>query len=137
METTSPASLVINGVEVDLEGEVLRSPGGAAIELRPQAFATLRYLVGNANRLVSKAELHEAIWFGMAVTDDSLVQCVLPSAGRSATRPEPAADGVAARVSAEPAGAIAGGGGGASIAVLPFATEDGVETTSSTGWSRR
>ena len=44
--------------------------------LRPQSFATLRYLIANANRLVSKAELHEAIWLGVAVTDDSLVQCI-------------------------------------------------------------
>ncbi len=129
METTSPASLVINGVEVDLEGEVLRSPGGAAIELRPQAFATLRYLVGNANRLVTKAELVEAIWLGTAVTDDSLVQCVL--AIRRALGDE--ARSVLQTVSRRGyrlnlPEQITGGGGGPSIAVLPFATDDGVET---------
>ena len=57
MDASLPDRLVINGIEVDLEGEALRPPGGGAVVLRPQAFATLRYLVGNANRLVSKAEL--------------------------------------------------------------------------------
>ena len=44
--------------------------------LRPQTFATLRYLIENPDRLVSKDELMEAVWHGIAVTDDSLVQCV-------------------------------------------------------------
>ncbi|HET9069466.1 MAG TPA: winged helix-turn-helix domain-containing protein [Amaricoccus sp.] len=65
-----------NGVIADLSGETLRLPDGAAVALRPQTFATLRYLIDNANRLVSKAELFEAVWGGLAVTDDSLVQCV-------------------------------------------------------------
>jgi hypothetical protein len=50
--------------------------GGEALALRPQSFATLRFLVGHANRLVSKDELMQAIWQGTAVTDDSLVQCI-------------------------------------------------------------
>ena len=69
-------TVIINGIEVDLESHVLRRPDGSTTQLRPQPFATLRYLVANANRLVSKTELHEAVWFGAAVTDDSLVQCV-------------------------------------------------------------
>lgn len=71
------ATLVLNDkVVVDLEGETLRLANGETIALRPQAFAVLRHLVQNANRLVSKAELLEAVWGGAAVTDDSLVQCI-------------------------------------------------------------
>lgn len=73
----STGTLVLNGkVTVDLEGETLRLENGETLTLRPQAFAVLRHLVQNANRLVSKAELLEAIWGGTAVTDDSLVQCI-------------------------------------------------------------
>ena len=76
MDSSLPCKVVINGFEVDLESHMLRRPDGGTVLLRPKPFATLRYLVANANRLVSKAELHEALWFGVAVTDDSLVQCI-------------------------------------------------------------
>ncbi len=76
MDSSLPCKVVINGFEVDLESHVLRRPDGSAVLLQPRPFATLRYLVANANRLVSKTELHEAVWSGVAVTDDSLVQCI-------------------------------------------------------------
>ncbi len=41
-----------------------------------QAFAVLRFLIGNAGRLVAKEEVMQVVWPGIAVTDDSLVQCV-------------------------------------------------------------
>ena len=50
--------------------------GQAELELRPKSFAVLRYLVENANRLVSKDELFKAIWPNVFVTNDSLTQCV-------------------------------------------------------------
>uniref|UniRef100_UPI003F4905E2 winged helix-turn-helix domain-containing tetratricopeptide repeat protein n=1 Tax=Ensifer adhaerens TaxID=106592 RepID=UPI003F4905E2 len=75
--SSATATLVVNDkVVVDLNEETLRRDNGDAIVLRPQAFAVLRHLVQNANRLVSKAELLEAVWTGTAVTDDSLVQCI-------------------------------------------------------------
>jgi formylglycine-generating enzyme required for sulfatase activity len=46
------------------------------IELRPKAFAVLRHLLDNSGRLVSKQELFEAVWPGVTVSDDSLVQCI-------------------------------------------------------------
>ncbi len=67
MDSSLPGKVVINGIEVDLEGGTLRRPKGATALLRPRSFSTLRYLIANANRLVSKAELHEAVWFGVAV----------------------------------------------------------------------
>ena len=73
---TSPATLVINGRIVDFANETLVSGTGEELSLRPQTFATLRFLIDNANRLVTKSELAEAVWRDVAVTDDSLVQCV-------------------------------------------------------------
>ncbi|GIQ76381.1 transcriptional regulator [Bradyrhizobium sp. ma5] len=49
---------------------------GVELDLRPKSFAVLRHLAGNAGRLVSKQDLHEAVWGNVAVSDDSLVQCI-------------------------------------------------------------
>ena len=69
-------SFVVNGVTADFAAETLRDPTGAPVALRPQAFAVLRYLAENPDRLVTKDELMAAVWQGVAVTDDSLVQCI-------------------------------------------------------------
>ena len=66
----------INGVTIDLANETLRDASGNPIVLRPQCFAVLRYLVENADRLVTKDALMAAVWPDTAVTDDSLVQCI-------------------------------------------------------------
>jgi adenylate cyclase len=44
--------------------------------LRPKTLDVLFYLVRNPNRLVSKAELLEAVWPNVFVTENSLVQCI-------------------------------------------------------------
>lgn len=49
---------------------------GCDVELRPKAFDTLRCLAENAGRLVSRQELHDAVWGHLAVSDDVLVQCI-------------------------------------------------------------
>ncbi|WGD52059.1 tetratricopeptide repeat protein [Bradyrhizobium sp. CB1650] len=49
---------------------------GLAIPLRPKSFDVLSYLVRKSGRLVPKAELIEEVWRGVAVTDNSLVQCI-------------------------------------------------------------
>jgi len=46
------------------------------VSLRPQSLAVLRILLDNHGQLVSKEELHDRVWSGKAVTDDSLTQCV-------------------------------------------------------------
>ncbi|MFO1208764.1 MAG: winged helix-turn-helix domain-containing protein [Amaricoccus sp.] len=74
VDTIEP--IAINGVIVDFAAEILRDRTGRRLELRPQSFAVLRYLAANAGRLVTKDELAAAVWPGLAVTDDSLVQCV-------------------------------------------------------------
>ncbi|MEQ1804529.1 MAG: winged helix-turn-helix domain-containing protein [Burkholderiaceae bacterium] len=54
----------------------LRSASGVAVPLRPQTLAVLACLARRPGELVSKNELMRAVWPGVAVTDDSLVQCV-------------------------------------------------------------
>lgn len=49
---------------------------GRHLALRPQAMEVLCYLAKNPGRPISKSELFEEIWPGIAVTDDSLVQCI-------------------------------------------------------------
>jgi adenylate cyclase len=46
------------------------------VELRPKAFEVLRYLVENADRLVTKEELIRTIWPNVIVTDEALIHCV-------------------------------------------------------------
>jgi len=51
--------------------------GTEEIKLRSKPFEALKYLVDNPGRLISKTELIEVIWPDTAVTDDSLVQCMI------------------------------------------------------------
>src|SRR5262249_38907452 len=60
---------------LDIVRNVLRA-GDREIALRPKGFELLRYLVENADRLVTKEELFKAIWPNVAVTDESLTHCV-------------------------------------------------------------
>ena len=60
---------------LDLTRGFLRE-GDQDINLRPKAFQVLCHLASNAGRLVSKQELFEAVWPDVAVSDDSLVQCI-------------------------------------------------------------
>ena len=74
--TDSVPRFAVNGIVADFGAEVLRDAAGNEIPLRPQAFAVLRHLAENPDRLVRKDELGAAVWRGVAVTDDSLVQCI-------------------------------------------------------------
>src|SRR3979490_1368017 len=65
-----------DGFMLDLtRGCLLR--GTQEIKLRPKPFEALKYLVQNPGRLISKTELIQTIWPDTAVTDDSLVQCLM------------------------------------------------------------
>ena len=68
--------LQIGGFRIDFDRELVIRPDGVEVRPRPQAFAVLRHLALNAGRIVGKDELVGAVWPGIAVTDDSLVQCV-------------------------------------------------------------
>ncbi len=74
--STDPAIHEFAGFTLDAAREsVFRD--GKEIKLRPKVYATLKYLVQNSGRLITKQELIAAIWPDAVVTDDSLVQCTL------------------------------------------------------------
>ncbi|HKE58346.1 MAG TPA: winged helix-turn-helix domain-containing protein [Pyrinomonadaceae bacterium] len=76
MQRLSNQTLSFADVTLDLtRGCLLR--GEAVVKLRPKSFEVLKHLVENSGRLVSKEELIGAVWAGTAVTDDSLVQCLI------------------------------------------------------------
>jgi adenylate cyclase len=128
----------VNGVIADFGSETLRTQSGHSVALRPQAFAVLRYLAEHAGRLVTKDELMHALWPGLVVTDDSLVQCVheirraiqdndrivLKTAPKRGYRLALPADPAQHRLWGEPEQAADGGHlaerAKVSIAVLPF-----------------
>jgi TolB-like protein/DNA-binding winged helix-turn-helix (wHTH) protein len=76
MQTLTHQIRYFDGFALDLtRGCLLR--GAQEIKLRPKPFEALKHLVENPGRLISKAELIEVIWPDTAVTDDSLVQCMI------------------------------------------------------------
>src|SRR5262245_4336305 len=50
--------------------------GDVRLALRPRSLAVLRYLVAQAGRLVTKAELRQHVWGGVHVSDTVLRVCV-------------------------------------------------------------
>jgi len=63
-------------VEIDAQQEYVRR-AGVEQRLRQKSFQVLLYLIANRHRVVPKTELFEAIWNGIAVTEDTLVQSVV------------------------------------------------------------
>lgn len=72
----SPGRLRIGGAEADLARGAVRAPDGTTTELRRQSAEVLRRLAARPGETVSKEALHAEVWGGIAVTDDSLVQCI-------------------------------------------------------------
>jgi DNA-binding winged helix-turn-helix (wHTH) protein len=64
------------GFELDPQRAELRGPDGETIRLRPKSFDMLQLFVANAQRVLSKQDLIEAIWPNVHVGEDSLFQCV-------------------------------------------------------------
>ena len=61
---------------LDLDRAIL-CRGVEEITLRPKPFEVLTYLVEHHGRIVTKAELAEALWPDTAVMDNSLAQCIV------------------------------------------------------------
>src|ERR1700733_2007217 len=61
---------------LDVARGTLLGLGDAVLEVRPKAFALLRFLVENSGRLHGRADLLETLGPDVAVTDDSLTQCM-------------------------------------------------------------
>lgn len=70
-------TIPIGTAEFDPTRSRVRVAGGEWTKLRRQSAAILRLLADRRGEVVSKAELHAAVWGCIAVTDDSLVQCVV------------------------------------------------------------
>ena len=75
MDQIIPRILTFDRFELDLTRGCVRV-AGRDLDLRPKAFHLLCHLAENAGRLVSKQELHDAVWGRVAVSDDALVQCI-------------------------------------------------------------
>jgi adenylate cyclase len=61
---------------VDLAADELRTAEGTHLDLRPRSLAVLRLLAEHAGRLVTKDEFIAKVWDDVAVTEDSLTQCI-------------------------------------------------------------
>ena len=77
MQQFQHQTLCFDGLTLDLTRCCLLGRDGEEIKLRPKSFEVLRRLVENSGRLVSKDELLSSVWPDTAVTDDSLVQCLI------------------------------------------------------------
>ena len=64
------------GFVLDIRRGSLLTAAGEALPLRRQSFELLRLLVENAGRLLDRDTINRAIWSDVAVTDDSITQCV-------------------------------------------------------------
>src|SRR5262249_28561072 len=75
MQSQLSSTYSFNGFTLDLvRGCLLR--GTQEVKLRPKSFETLKYLVQNEGRLLSKDEIIQAVWPNTFVSDESLVQCL-------------------------------------------------------------
>lgn len=70
------ALLRIGTAEADLARGTVRAPDGTVTELRRQSAGVLRFLAAHRGTNVGRDALHAAVWGHVAVTDDSLVQCI-------------------------------------------------------------
>jgi pimeloyl-ACP methyl ester carboxylesterase len=59
------------GVELDTDTYELRR-GGRIVEVEPQVFEVLAHLAANAGRVVTKEELHDAVWGHRFVSESAL-----------------------------------------------------------------
>jgi TolB-like protein/Flp pilus assembly protein TadD len=66
----------LGGTVFDRTAQMLRDGAGAQIALRAQSLRVLNVLVEAQGSLVSKEQLFKDVWGSVAVTDDSLVQCI-------------------------------------------------------------
>src|SRR5262245_23581505 len=76
MDSPKQAQICVNGRTVDLRRGSVMDASKQVLTLRPQAAHVLRILAAQPGIPVTRDELMEAVWPHIAVTDDSLVQCI-------------------------------------------------------------
>ena len=75
MDLRPPVPVQFGNAEFDqLTGTLKRQ--GQEYRLRPQTSAVLAYLLSHPGQIVSKNDLHEAVWSDTVVTENSLTQCI-------------------------------------------------------------
>lgn len=62
---------------LDMDRGVLRRDDGTETRLRPKTLDLLTLLLRSPGRLVTRAEILDAVWQDVNVTDDSITQCVV------------------------------------------------------------
>ena len=67
--------LAFDSFTLDLARGVLTA-GAREVTLRPKTTAVLAHLLAHAGQVVSRDALLTAVWGDVAITDDSLTQCV-------------------------------------------------------------
>ena len=70
-------SLALGSFTIDLQRKDLFDLDGRRVLLRPQALAVLLELARHAGEVLTRKALADAVWKGVHVTDDSLVQCIV------------------------------------------------------------
>ncbi len=68
--------LQLGDINFDKETGLLTDSDSNEVSLRPQSHSVLKVLASNDGRLVGRDDLMKAVWQDIAVTDDSLVQCI-------------------------------------------------------------
>ncbi|WP_347310243.1 winged helix-turn-helix domain-containing protein [Defluviimonas sp. SAOS-178_SWC] len=76
MEKTNNTAMILGTCAFEPSSLTLRDASGAVLPLRSQSLRVLSELARTPGQLVSRDRLIEAVWPGIAVTDDSLVQCI-------------------------------------------------------------
>lgn len=72
-----PSRLHFAGITLDAERGVLVAADGTESALRPKTLDLALLLLRNPGRLITRAEILDAVWPGVFVTDDSVTQCVV------------------------------------------------------------
>jgi adenylate cyclase len=68
--------LPLGTASYDRIARMLRQADGQGIQLRAQTLRVLEFFIQNQGASVSKEAVMQSVWKGLAVTDDSLVQCI-------------------------------------------------------------
>jgi DNA-binding winged helix-turn-helix (wHTH) protein/Tfp pilus assembly protein PilF len=70
------AVLRIGRFTLDARRRLLLGPDGAEVPLRPKSLMLLQLLARHAGAVVGRRQILDAVWPGLAVTDDSITQCI-------------------------------------------------------------
>jgi two-component system OmpR family response regulator len=85
---STPARLTFADLELDEDShEVFR--GGSRVQLSPTEFKLLRYLMANANRVLSKGQILDHVWSYDFRGDDSIVESYISYLRRKVDSVEP------------------------------------------------